>query len=250
MTERDVIVRGSGVVALVAIPAVVLLEGAAGLAIFTLITIWVNGPLSPFLPAAYEPVLVYFGRLYPPLVVATIGTMASLYVEFINYRLHAAMLRTRAARRLTGGAMVQRVVRLFARSPAFTVWLCAWSPLPYWPVRILAPMAGLPVARHLVATALGRFPRLWLIAALGSVVRLDLKWLVGFTVLSSVVAGMVLLARRNTTDSTDSHGYHGKPRKNTETTETAETNVAIPESILWLFPWFSVVFRGIRVNPR
>ena len=51
-------------------------------------TLWVHGPVSPFLPAAYEPVLMHYGTLYPPLVVAGIGTVANLVVEALNYVLY------------------------------------------------------------------------------------------------------------------------------------------------------------------
>ena len=37
---------------------------------FVLTTLWVHGPWSPLLPAAYEPVLLLFGKLYPPLLIA------------------------------------------------------------------------------------------------------------------------------------------------------------------------------------
>jgi len=47
------------------------------------------------------------------------------------------------------------------------VWLCSWSPLPYWSVRILAPLARYSMARYLLATFLARFPRFWFFASLG-----------------------------------------------------------------------------------
>ena len=65
--QWDAVVRGSGAVALAAIPLVVAYPSAAALVGFVLVTIWVHGPISPLIPAAYEPVLLLVGRLYPPL---------------------------------------------------------------------------------------------------------------------------------------------------------------------------------------
>ena len=63
------------------------------------------------------------------------------------------------------------------------MWICSWSPLPYWSVRILAPLAGYSVRRYLLATFLGRFPRFWFFAALG-----------GLPVPSSVFVPVMVLA--------------------------------------------------------
>jgi hypothetical protein len=82
---------------------------------------------------------------------------------------------------------VQKVVALFSRRPAFTVWLCAWSPLPYWPVRLLSPMAGLPLSRHLMATALGRFPQYLVVILLGAQLHLSTG------VLTAIIVGTTLL---------------------------------------------------------
>ena len=49
-------------------------------ALFLLITIVVNGPLSPVLPAAYEPILIYFGPLFGTFTTAALGTIGILFV--------------------------------------------------------------------------------------------------------------------------------------------------------------------------
>lgn len=152
-----------------------------------LITIWVHGPLSPLLPAAYEPVLMMFGRMYPSLLVAAVGTAANAYIEFVNYRMFAAMDRLALYRRLTAHPLFARATRWFARRPFLTTWLFAWSPLPDWIVRLLAPAARYDVRRYLLALALGRLPRFWVIAALGVWFRIPLGWLIG------IAAGSLLL---------------------------------------------------------
>jgi uncharacterized membrane protein YdjX (TVP38/TMEM64 family) len=154
-------VAGIGL-ALFAAPAV------GGLVGFAVVTMWVNGPVGIFLPATYEPIVMLFGRVYPPLWVGLTGVLASVYVEFLNYHVYARILRAPRLALLRENAVVRRILPLFRRAPFFTVWLCSWSPLPHWTVRVLAPLAGYPVTRFLCATALGRFPRLWFFAALGA----------------------------------------------------------------------------------
>ena len=165
----DGVLRVSGALGVAGIVTAVFGSPAAvGLVGFVVVTIWVNGPLGMFMPATYEPILILFGRIYPPLVVGAAGILGTLYVEFLNYHLYARVLRTRAMAGLRDNLVVRRLVPLFNRAPFFTVWLCSWSPLPYWAVRILGPLAGYSVRRYLVATFLGRFPRLWFFAALGA----------------------------------------------------------------------------------
>lgn len=191
----DGVLRGTGVIALLAIPASLLLPGAAMLAAFALVTVWVHGPISPLLPAAYEPTLMLYGRLYPPVVVAVVGTVANLYVEFLDYHMFRAMASLKAYRRLRQHPLFERATRAFARRPFLTTWLFAWTPLPDWMVRMLAPAAGYPVSRYLLAMGLGRLPRFWLIATLGA--HLPIPWHVLLGVaLGSILITALLLARR------------------------------------------------------
>lgn len=164
----NAVVRATGVIGLLGVGAVAALpEDSAALVAFALITIWVNGPLGMFLPATYEPILMLFGVLYPPGLVALVGILGTLYVEGINYFLYQKVLETRALATARDSRLVRTTERLFRLAPFWTVWLCSWSPLPYWVVRIVAPLARYPVRKYLLATFLGRFPRLWFFAALG-----------------------------------------------------------------------------------
>lgn len=174
--------------ALVGIPLVELVPASGPLVAFLMVTIWVNGPLAPFMPATYEPILMLFGRLYPPLLVATIGMAGTLWIEFLNYHLYRRVLALEVFQPALEKPLVKRIVRLFNRAPFFTIWLCSWSILPYWTVRFLSPIAEYPVGKQLVATLLGRFPRLWFFAALG------LFWHVSNRLLTAVAATGIVLA--------------------------------------------------------
>lgn len=184
----DGIVRGSGVLGLAAIPAVLSLPEAGPLVGFVLVTIWVNGPIAPLLPATYEPILMLYGRLYSPVVVGLLGIGGTIYVEHLNYHLYRKMFDSRILARPRDSRWLAWVVRKFNRSPFFTIWLCSWSPLPYWAVRFLSPLARYPVGRHLWATFLGRFPRLVFFAALGTWWQVEIGWLLWITGASIAVA--------------------------------------------------------------
>ena len=193
--QSDLFLRGSAGLALLAIYALLRWPAAGPLVGFFFVTVLLNGPLSPLLPAAYEPVLMVAGRVYAPSLIALVGVAGILAIEYLNYYLYRLAILHPHAGTVRQSRLVARTLALFERQPFFTVWLCAWSPLPYWAVRVLAPLAGYPVNRYLLATFLGRAPRLWFFAALGTVVPVSTQLLVMATV-TMVAAALGIVARR------------------------------------------------------
>ncbi len=187
----DLLLRVSAALALLAIPASVLMPDAARLLPFVLFTLWTNGPLSPVLPASYEPVLMLYGKLYPPLLIGVLGTTGTVFIEWINYHVYAAGADLRAFRGLRDSRSVAWLTRTFQRNPFLTIVVCAIAPFPYWVARVLSVLAHYPLSRHLAATALGRFPRLWFFAGLSTSLAIPNSWLIGITV-GSVAAGVLL----------------------------------------------------------
>jgi len=190
------VLRLSGVVALLAIPLTLYVPKAGGMVGFAIVTVWVNGPISPILPSTYEPILMLMGRLYAAPLVAVVGTAGTIYVEYLNYHLYKRVLQLDALERMQKSRLVERVLRYFSKAPFFTVWVCSWSPLPYWTVRFISPLAGYEVHRHLFATFCGRFPRLWFFAALGVWWNVSVGVLIAISVGSIGVALVVYLFKR------------------------------------------------------
>jgi uncharacterized membrane protein YdjX (TVP38/TMEM64 family) len=156
-----------------------------GLGTLALISAWCHGPASPLLPAAFEPVLITYGRLHPPLIVALVATVASIGVEAINYLGYRWLLdrrRLTRIRQVSGG-----VTRMFGRRPFLACLLVAATPLPDWSARILGALTHYSVRRYLLAFALGRLPLFWLLAALGQVLHVS-RPMVLMLVLGSVLA--------------------------------------------------------------
>lgn len=197
----DGLIRLSGGIGLIAIPLVLLVPKAGALAAFALASVWVHGPASPFLPATYEPILILFGRLYPPVLLALIGTAANLVAEYLNYQLFKDLMARRALDRVTNDPRLLRLVTLFNRRPFLTTWFISWSPIPDWTIRILAPLSRYPVRPWLAAMGLGRFPRFWLLASLGTWIHFDTRILGWLAVIpaSVVVLGLAraVLRRRH-----------------------------------------------------
>lgn len=187
----DLLLRVSAALVLLAIPASLLIPDVATLVSFVLVTLWTNGPISPVLPASYEPVLMLYGKLYPPLLIGALGTIGAVFIEWVNYHVYAAGADLRAFRRLRDSRSVAWLTRMFQRSPFLAIVVCAIAPFPYWIARVLSVLAHYPLSRHLTATALGRFPRMWFFAGLSTSLSIPTSWLIGITV-GSVAAGVLL----------------------------------------------------------
>ncbi|MFB3112590.1 MAG: hypothetical protein ACE10G_11200 [Gemmatimonadales bacterium] len=194
-TVWDGVLRGSGIIVLLGIAVLKYMPAAGPLVGFVLVTIWINGPAAFLFPAVYEPILMLFGRMYPPLLIGCLGTCGTLYVEYLNYHLYRRVLHADALAPFRSRRLVQYVTALFRKMPFFTVWLCSLL-LPYWPVRIVSPLAGYAVRRHLSATLLGRFPRLWFFAALGASLHVDPRVLLGISAAFMGSALILILFRR------------------------------------------------------
>jgi uncharacterized membrane protein YdjX (TVP38/TMEM64 family) len=160
--------RSCAVVALAALVVSIAFPGVSDLAAyFTLMTV-ACGPTSAFLPAASEPVLIAFGQLYPALMLAGIGIVAIVLVEFLNYALFDAVLNSRKLAKVRDANATRLIVHWFELQPFLTVAVAAFSPIPFWIARSCAVLSRYSILRYMCATALGRFWRIFLIAALGS----------------------------------------------------------------------------------
>jgi hypothetical protein len=156
-----------------------------GLATLALISAWCHGPASPFLPAAFEPALLAYGRIYPPLVVALVGTAASLGAEALNYAGYAWLLHGRHLGRIR--EVSSGVTRMFQRQPFLACIVVACTPVPDWSVRVLGTLARYPARRYLLAFAVGRVPKFWLIATVGQALQVSLSAVVALALGSVLV---------------------------------------------------------------
>jgi uncharacterized membrane protein YdjX (TVP38/TMEM64 family) len=195
--EWDVVLRATGVLGLLAIYPAIHWPSVAGLLGFLCLTLFVSGPISVVLPAAFEPILMVAGRLYPPLIVALVAVAGNLYMDYVSYHVYGAALQHPRLERARNSRVVQRLLVLFQRQPFFAVWLCSWSPIPYWVVAALAPLSRYSMTKYLLATFLGRAPRVWFFAALGLMVPVATQTLVTCALAATAVGIAIATYRRH-----------------------------------------------------
>lgn len=183
-----VFLRGTALLALALIPLTLLVPAATPLLGFVGLGLITNSPISPLLPCGFEPLIMEAATHSPILLVTAVGLFVSVYMELLNCYTYRWLFEQRRLDGLVHHRHVVRAVRHFARAPFAVVVAFAFTPLPFWVARALSVLNGYPLQRHLVATALGRTPRIFLVAWLGA--RLQVPPLL----LLAAVAGASLLA--------------------------------------------------------
>ena len=191
----DTLLWASGAVAGLGIVLASFVPFASELTVLFSLALLANGPFSMFLPATVEPMVMIFARLYPWTVVAAVVTLSAVVAEYANYRIFTGILMSKRLARMRDSRVARFTVWLFEKSPFLAVVMGALTPLPFWLVRVSAVLAGYPLPRFLVATAIGRFPRFLAYAALASVLPVTDAQLAWAAVILTVVFAVAIWLR-------------------------------------------------------
>ena len=142
-----------------------------------------------------EPMLFYVAKLYPPKLVATAGMLGSTVSGVLDYWLIGWFVNRGLVRsRLEDWRPYQIAKAIFGKAPFLLILGSAFAPLPFYPVKILSIACDYSLPLFLVAAALGRWPRLYLLAFGGQKVQAPNSWLV-YAGVALVVGALVQLWR-------------------------------------------------------
>jgi membrane protein YqaA with SNARE-associated domain len=151
----------------------------------------------------HEPVLLYFGKIYSAFTVAAVSVAGTVLVEALNYHAFRYVADARPLRRVVRSRWIARAVALFRRWPFPTLFVFGVIPGPFYPFRFLVVLARYPLTRYLLAIFVSRSPRFYLVALLGSAVRIpDGVFIAACLVFLALSAGPLLtvsLRRRRAT---------------------------------------------------
>jgi uncharacterized membrane protein YdjX (TVP38/TMEM64 family) len=168
----DLMLRSIGVLALAGIPVSVAFPRSIPLIWLAIVSLPASGPLGPVMPAALEPVVMEAAKYEAAIWVTLVALATYVYMEFINRHIYRWVLDRETLSRFRNHRRVQTAVRYFAKYPFATVAIGAATPFPCWVLRILAVLHHYPMRPYLTAIAIGRFPRIYLYAWLGSFLRI------------------------------------------------------------------------------
>jgi ribonucleoside-triphosphate reductase len=129
---------------------------------------WYSIPGNSFVLLPHDPAVVYAGTLYPALLVAVVGGAATAIASAVDYWLIRRAFHSKTVGKVKETRLFRWAVRWFRWQPFLTIIVFALTPIPFYPIRVLAPAADYPAWRYVAAVVVGRIPRYYLIALGGA----------------------------------------------------------------------------------
>ena len=105
---------------------------------------WYSIPSSSFVYLPNEPAVIYAGAIYNLEVVAATGGIAAVVAAIVDYYVVRRVFEFEKVAPLKETALYKRAVRWFNWAPWLTLAIISFSPIPFYPLRILAPSSGVP----------------------------------------------------------------------------------------------------------
>ncbi len=178
----DIFIRGTAAAGLVLIPIALYFPDYSALVWLAVVGLPANGPLGPILPTAFEPVMWEAAKYHPAIDVALVSLVVYMYMEYLNWHIYQWILSFKKLEKLRTNRWTQKGMAYFAKYPFATIVVCAATPFPFWVCRCLAILRKYRTRNFMIATAIGRFPRMYVYAWLGEKLMIPRVYLVAFAV--------------------------------------------------------------------
>jgi len=150
------------------------------------------------------PATLLAAKVAPPWLVAVAASVAAALAAVFDYHFVRRAFRLNALDRIRRKALFQKAEAWSKVAPFWTTGFFAGLPIPFTIVRVLMPLSGYPLPRYVAAVALGRFCRIFVIAAFGTLVDIPTRVLVALLVAGVIAVGVGALGQRL--------GWWGRPR--------------------------------------
>lgn len=117
----------------------------------------------------HEPVLVHYGTMHNPWLLAAITSVSTICAAYLDYRIFVPILNLDALEGFKRGRIYRTTIRYFWKFPFWIIVIAGFTPVPFVIVKALAFSSRYPLGRYLWAVLVGRFPRYYLLALMGHV---------------------------------------------------------------------------------
>jgi uncharacterized membrane protein YdjX (TVP38/TMEM64 family) len=145
-------------------------------------------PVQTVLSLPLEPATMIIAKVAAPWKIALLGSAAAAAAAVFDYFFVRRVFRIAALDRLRARRLFSRVESLAKVAPFLTIVVFAALPLPFVILRVMMPITGYPLPRYAAATALGRIPRLYVLALFGQAFDVP-NWVLGAVLLGALVLG-------------------------------------------------------------
>jgi uncharacterized membrane protein YdjX (TVP38/TMEM64 family) len=162
-------------------------------------------PVQTVLSLPLEPATMIIAKVAAPWEIALLGSGSAAVAAVFDYFFVRRVFRIAALDRIRTRRLFSRVEAIAKVAPFLTIVAFAALPLPFVILRVMMPITGYPLPRYASATALGRIPRLYVLALFGQAFDVP-NWVLGAVLLGALVLGGVGALFRKV-------GWIGGPRR-------------------------------------
>ena len=171
----------------------IILIGITTFALMSLEAEWLDGYLYLFfysIPAntaisvfPHEPVLIYYGTFANALAAAAAATGGTIVAGWLDHRVFVPVLNYSKLTSYKQSRFYKKAMAVFMKYPFATLLVTGFTPIPFWPFKLLVFSIQYPLWKYLTAVVVARFPRYYLLAWLGSVIAIPNWLLIGSVIL-------------------------------------------------------------------
>ena len=120
----------------------------------------------------HEPLVIFLGNQYNPLLIACICGIATLIAAYLDHTVFTHVLNHRKLAGYKNKSLYKKLKFYFHKHPFWTIVIAGFSPVPFFPIKLLSFSCQYPITRYLSAVITGRFPRYYILAAFGAAVSI------------------------------------------------------------------------------
>ena len=135
----------------------------------------------------HEPVLIWYGKTVNLWYLATFATLGTILAAFLDYKFFTPILNLRfTASRYKTKSFYKTAHKWFYKMPFAALMVAGFSPIPFFPFKFMVYASKYPYWKYLLAVALSRFPRYYLLALVGYTFQIP-NWIIFSTFLAMIL---------------------------------------------------------------
>ena len=137
----------------------------------------------------HEPIVILYGKQYDIILVSIICGIGTVIAAFLDHIFFTPILNHQKLDVFKTKAIYKKVIYFFNKSPFLTIAIGGFTPIPFFPIKLLSFSARYPLVKYLTAVFIGRFPRYYLLAAFGEMTLLP-DWIIWLLMAVLIVIGI------------------------------------------------------------
>ncbi|HVY44370.1 MAG TPA: VTT domain-containing protein [Minicystis sp.] len=149
--------------------------------------------LAQFFGLSLSPPTLLAVKVAPAWLVALVGAAAAALCSTLDYVWVPRAFHLRVLERARAHRLFDRAQRAANVAPFVTAGVFAGFPLPFIVIRVMLPLSRYPRWRFVLATAIGRFCRLFVTAYVGAWLEIPTRYLVALLVAGLFASGATAL---------------------------------------------------------